>query len=172
MKNVLLLTTLISTLVSCQSKNSWEELSERNVAGTVLSNEKAVVDTSDFAEILSFDPLTKYFWPLSNSGQTVFAKRAGTAGNALLYTSMTASALSAEEAQLHFVSADGSKKTITLNESGEAPDLLNMGNISLEEAHKILQKQAQATTESVKQKAYRAHLKLRDLLQDLASEAH
>jgi len=76
---------------------------------------------------------------------------AGSAGNALLYTSMLASGLSpAEEAQLHFVSADGSKQIVTLNESGEAPDLLNMTNMSPADVQKFLQNQGQDNAESVK----------------------
>ena len=83
MKNVILLTTLISTLFSCVSKKSIDESLERNVAGTEVSQTEVIIDRGDFDEILSFDPLTKYFWPLSNTGQTVFAKRPGDTGNDL-----------------------------------------------------------------------------------------
>jgi len=77
---------------------------------------------------------------------------AGSGGNAMLYTSMLANALSpAAEAQLHFVNAQGSKKLITLNKSGEAMDLDFQGasDMSLEEVQKKLQRQNQSTAEEV-----------------------
>ncbi len=83
MKNVLILTALFASLSSCNfNRNSGNE-SARDIAAASIPSRQQEIAPEELNEILSFDPLTKYFWPLHNDGQTAFARVPGIAGNDL-----------------------------------------------------------------------------------------
>ena len=68
----------------------------------------------------------------------------GANGSALLHANHLESGLSpAEEVRLHFVSAAGSKKLIVLNDSGSAPDIANMSNMTPQDLQRYFQQQQQ-----------------------------
>jgi len=71
-------------------------------------------------------------------------------GSALLYMSSLANGLADFAWQLHFISADGSRKSIELNKTEEPLDPQSLNNMSPEEWQNHFAKQRDSKTESIK----------------------
>ena len=71
-------------------------------------------------------------------------------GSALLHLSFLASGLASVASQLHFISVDGSRKSIEINKIEEPLDIQSMSNMSSEDTQKFFEQQRNSKPESIK----------------------
>jgi hypothetical protein len=71
-------------------------------------------------------------------------------GSALLYMSSLANGLADAASQLHFISTNGSRKSIELNQIGEPVDMESLGNMSQQEVQALFAQQRNSKPESIK----------------------